>query len=73
MPCRTGRQSRLIRPWTRRSDVEYEPPLPPSPPVVEVTVDMVQAMLNGTPVPAGTYVVGGVSFQVDDEGQVTTP
>lgn len=34
---------------------------------------MVQAMLNGTPVPAGTYVVGGVSFQVDDEGQVTTP
>ena len=45
--------------------MEYEPPLPPDPPVTVVTVDQVQAMLDGTPVPDGTYVVQG-TFTVTD-------
>jgi hypothetical protein len=49
--------------------VEYEPPFPPPLPVIHVTVDQVQAMLDGSPVPDGTYVVQG-TFTVAD-GVVT--
>jgi hypothetical protein len=45
--------------------VEYEPPIPPVPPVTVVTVEQVQGMLNGDPVPDGTYVVKG-TFVVAD-------
>jgi hypothetical protein len=45
--------------------VEYEPPMAPPLPVITVTVDQVQSMLDGTPVPDGTYVVQG-TFTVTD-------
>ena len=38
--------------------MEYLPPFS-QPSVIHVTVDQVQAMLDGTPVPDGVYVVSG--------------
>ena len=38
--------------------MEYLPPFP-EPVVIQVTVEQVQAMLDGTPVPDGIYVVSG--------------